>query len=240
MGNGLTARRRRRRGGHDGLVLRRRSRPRRVMLHEGFVWPRVRPPAVFFCQNNQWAISEADRAAEPLPSTSDPRLWLPRVRVDGNGRLASLAVSRWARECRHGNVSGLIEAYPYRMDAHDHHRRPTPLPLSLRRAGGVKLKDPIERGPVNLIRHEHADQEFFDEVRPTRTSLAAGAARILREHAARLAAPRRYVSAISTRSPRAGSTPQRDEFLEYVSGFRGGALTMATPNDQDRRRGRVD
>ncbi len=52
-------------------------------------------PVVFFCQNNQWAISEPLRPQTRVPLYQ--RTWghgFDGVRVDGNDVLATLAVTR--------------------------------------------------------------------------------------------------------------------------------------------------
>jgi len=77
-------------------------------------------PVVFFCQNNQWAISE------PLSRQTRVPLWqrsrgfgFPGVRVDGNDVLAVLAVTRAAlATARAGGGPTLVEAFTYRMGAH--------------------------------------------------------------------------------------------------------------------------
>jgi len=90
-------------------------------VHEGMVFAAAfDAPVVFYCQNNQWAISE------PVGKQSRVPLWqrstgygFPGVRVDGNDVVACLAVTRWAlEECRSGNGPVMIEAFTYRMDAH--------------------------------------------------------------------------------------------------------------------------
>ena len=154
-------------------------------VHEGFVWASVYDaPLVFFCQNNQWAISEPTERQSRLPLYQRARGYgFPGVRVDGNDVLASLAVSRWALdECRHGNGPVLIEAFTYRMDAHTTTDDPTRYRLS-DELEAWKLKDPIERVRVNLVRHERRRPRLLrlgaGRVRPARR----GAARVLRQHA---------------------------------------------------------
>lgn len=54
-------------------------------------------PVVFFCQNNQWAISESNEKQTRVPLYQRAQgFGFPGVRVDGNDVLASLAVTRWA------------------------------------------------------------------------------------------------------------------------------------------------
>ena len=135
-------------------------------VNEAFIWASVtNAPVVFFCQNNQWAISE------PLERQSRVPLYLrahgfgfPGVRVDGNDVLACLAVTRHALQAaREGQGPTLIEAYTYRMGAHTTTDDPTRYRLSAE-LESWKLKDPIARVKQHLIRGGLADMAFFDEV----------------------------------------------------------------------------
>lgn len=77
-------------------------------------------PVVFFCQNNQWAISvpTTRQAVAPLADRA-PGFGIPSVRVDGNDPLACYAVTRWALErARAGGGPTFVEALTYRMGAH--------------------------------------------------------------------------------------------------------------------------
>ncbi|RLK60297.1 pyruvate dehydrogenase (acetyl-transferring) E1 component subunit alpha [Actinokineospora cianjurensis] len=190
-------------------------------VHEGFVWAAVYDaPLVFFCQNNQWAISEPTERQSRLPLYQRARGYgFPGIRVDGNDVLATLAVSRWALdECRHGNGPVLIEAFTYRMDAHT----TTDDPTRYRHSDELeawKLKDPIERVRVNLVRHEHADQDFFDSVQADADALAAD----LREFCFTMPEPpvrQMFDHVYAEASPFVDA--QRDEFLAYQANFAGG------------------
>ena len=122
-------------------------------------------PVVFFCQNNQWAISE------PLEKQTKAPLYkraagygFPGIRVDGNDVLACLAVSRAAlAEAREGSGPRLIEAYTYRMGAHTTSDDPTRYRLEAE-LEDWRRKDPIERYRTYLVRQGLAGQEFFDAV----------------------------------------------------------------------------
>jgi 2-oxoisovalerate dehydrogenase E1 component alpha subunit len=79
-----------------------------------------RAPVVFFCQNNQWAISEPVglQSHQPLARRADG-FAMPGIRVDGNDVLAVLAVTRMALErARKGEGPSFIEAVTYRMGPH--------------------------------------------------------------------------------------------------------------------------
>ena len=61
-------------------------------VHEGFVWAAVYDaPVVFFCQNNQWAISEPIERQTRIPLYQRALgFGFPGIRVDGNDVLAVL------------------------------------------------------------------------------------------------------------------------------------------------------
>ncbi len=135
-------------------------------VNEAFIWASVtNAPIVFFCQNNQWAISE------PLERQSRVPLYMraqgfgfPGVRVDGNDVLACLAVTRKAMQAaREGQGPTMIEAFTYRMGAHTTTDDPTRYRLAAE-LETWKLKDPIERVKAYLVRSELADEAFFAAV----------------------------------------------------------------------------
>ncbi|WP_086661407.1 pyruvate dehydrogenase (acetyl-transferring) E1 component subunit alpha [Lentzea sp. DG1S-22] len=190
-------------------------------VHEGFVWAAVYDaPLVFFCQNNQWAISEPTERQSRLPLYQRARGYgFPGIRVDGNDVLATLAVTKWALdECRHGNGPILIEAFTYRMDAHTTSDDPTRYRLS-DELEMWKLKDPIERVKVYLVRQQWADSEFFESVEADADKLGEE----LREFCTNMPDPpaeRIFSNVYAEGNPNLEA--QRDEFLDYVSGFAGG------------------
>ena len=131
-------------------------------------------PVVFFCQNNQYAISV------PLERQSKVPLYrraagfgFPGIRVDGNDVLAVLAVTRAALQAaREGQGPTFIEAFTYRMGAHTTSDDPT----RYRLAGEVeewKLRDPIARLKAYLSRSGLADAAFFEDVDAEGDRLAA-------------------------------------------------------------------
>jgi pyruvate dehydrogenase E1 component alpha subunit len=132
-------------------------------VNEAFIWASVfNAPVVFFCQNNQWAISE------PLEKQSRIPLYqralgfgFPGLRVDGNDVLACLAVTRKAMQAaREGQGPTLIEAYTYRMGAHTTTDDPTRYRLAAE-LEAWKLKDPLERVRAYLVRSGAANADFF-------------------------------------------------------------------------------
>ena len=169
-------------------------------VHEGFVWAAVYDaPVVFYCQNNQWAISEPTERQTRVPLYKRAQGYgFPGIRVDGNDVLACLAVTRWAlEECRTGNGPVLVEAFTYRMDAHTTSDDPTRYRLA-DELELWKLKDPIERVRVHLVRG------------------ARRRAGVLRRGRGRGRRARRAVPAVLHGHARAGAGP------DVLRGLRGG------------------
>jgi 2-oxoisovalerate dehydrogenase E1 component alpha subunit len=190
-------------------------------VHEGFVWAAVYDaPVVFYCQNNQWAISEPTERQTRVPLYKRARGYgFPGVRVDGNDVLACLAVTRWAlEECRTGNGPVLVEAFTYRMDAHTTSDDPTRYRLA-DELELWKLKDPIERVRVHLVRSLGVEQEFFDGVQAESDELAERFRRFCVEMPA--PAPDRMFSQVYAEgSPLVDA--QREAFLAYHASFETG------------------
>jgi pyruvate dehydrogenase E1 component alpha subunit len=144
-------------------------------VNESFIWASVNnAPLVFFCQNNQWAISEPLERQTRIPLYQRARgFGFPGVRLDGNDVFASLAVTRKALQAaREGQGPTLIEAVTYRMGAHTTTDDPTRYRLSAE-LETWKLKDPIERVRQYLIRSGLATQPFFAEIDAEADEVAA-------------------------------------------------------------------
>ena len=143
-------------------------------VNEAFVWSSVyNAPVVFFCQNNQWAISEPIEKQSRIPLYQRARgFGFPGIRVDGNDVVACLAVTRAAlSRAREGSGPTLIEAYTYRMGAHTTSDDPTRYRLASE-LESWKLKDPIERLKAYLVRTGLVDQEFLADVEAEAEELA--------------------------------------------------------------------
>jgi pyruvate dehydrogenase E1 component alpha subunit/2-oxoisovalerate dehydrogenase E1 component alpha subunit len=85
-------------------------------------------PLVFFCQNNQWAISVplAQQTASSSIAIKAVAYGFPGVRVDGNDLLAVIAAATEAVErARRGEGPTLIEAVTFRMGGHSSSDDPT-------------------------------------------------------------------------------------------------------------------
>jgi pyruvate dehydrogenase E1 component alpha subunit len=144
-------------------------------VNEAFVYASVyNAPVVFFCQNNQWAISEPNERQTRIPLYQRARgFGFPGVRVDGNDVLAVHAVTRAALDrARRGEGPSFIEAFTYRMGAHTTSDDPTRYRIAAE-VEEWKLKDPIARVKAHLSRGGLADQAFFDEVEAEADRLAA-------------------------------------------------------------------
>ncbi len=144
-------------------------------VNEAFIFAAsVNAPVVFFCQNNQWAISEPIEKISRVPLYQRALgFGFPGLRVDGNDVLATYAVTQAAlQRARDGQGPTLVEAYTYRMGAHT----TTDDPTRYRHSDDLerwKLKDPIERLRVYLKRHGLADAAWFDEVSAEADELGA-------------------------------------------------------------------
>ncbi|QSR28244.1 pyruvate dehydrogenase (acetyl-transferring) E1 component subunit alpha [Nocardioides aromaticivorans] len=118
-------------------------------------------PVVFFCQNNQWAISEPLERQSRIPLYRRAHgFGFPGVRVDGNDVLATHAVVQAAlQRARDGQGPTFVEAYTYRMGAHT----TTDDPTRYRRSADVdqwKAKDPIARLEAYLRAEGLADDAY--------------------------------------------------------------------------------
>jgi len=111
-----------------------------------------RLPVVFFCQNNQWAISVplSQQTASSSIAIKATAYGFPGVRVDGNDIFAVIAATREAAErARRGEGPTLIEAVTFRMGGHSSSDDPT----RYRDADLVReweMKDPMNRLRVYL------------------------------------------------------------------------------------------
>jgi pyruvate dehydrogenase E1 component alpha subunit len=189
-------------------------------VNEAFVWSTVfNAPVVFFCQNNQFAISEpTDRQTRVPLYQRASGYGFPGVRVDGNDVLACYAVTRAALDhARHGNGPTLIEAYTYRMGAHTTSDDPTRYRIASE-VEAWKAKDPIIRVRTYL-EAQGTDADFFADV----DAHAAREAVSLRERVLSMPDPDPMVMfdhVYPEGSPEVDA--QREQFAAYISSFEGG------------------
>ena len=108
-------------------------------------------PVIFFCENNQYAISVPFERQSAVPSVADraPAYGMPGVSVDGMDLLAVYEATRQAHErARRGAGPTLIEARVYRFSLHTSH------------VGAENYREPAEieaarqRDPIVLYRRE--------------------------------------------------------------------------------------
>jgi pyruvate dehydrogenase E1 component alpha subunit len=131
-------------------------------------------PVVFFCQNNQWAISEPVRVQS---HTSIARrgegFGVPSIEVDGNDVLAVLAVMRHAlARARGGAGPTLIEAVTYRMGPHTTSDDPTRYRSHDEEVEWGR-KDPLARVRALLEREGLVDEAFLASVETAADETAA-------------------------------------------------------------------
>ncbi|MER5197629.1 thiamine pyrophosphate-dependent dehydrogenase E1 component subunit alpha [Streptomyces sp. NPDC002755] len=144
--------------------------------NEAFIWAATQSlPVVFFCQNNQWAISAPYSVQSTVPVAQRAAgFGLPGVRVDGNDVLACLAATREALDtARTGGGPTLIEAFTYRRNAHT-----TADDASRYRDAAEEkeweAKDPIARLYAHLTTTGAAESAFFDGIEAEAQALAEG------------------------------------------------------------------
>ncbi|PTR22956.1 pyruvate dehydrogenase E1 component alpha subunit [Rhodococcus sp. OK519] len=131
-------------------------------------------PVVFFCQNNQWAISEPVRLQSPTPIAARAAGYgMPAVQVDGNDVLAVLAVTREAaRRARDGGGPSFVEAITYRMGPHTTSDDPTRYRTAAE-SEVWRARDPIDRMRRLLEREGLFDDAFDARVQARADDVAA-------------------------------------------------------------------
>ncbi|GAB1643758.1 pyruvate dehydrogenase (acetyl-transferring) E1 component subunit alpha [Krasilnikovia sp. MM14-A1259] len=189
-------------------------------VNEAFVWAGVfHAPMVFFCQNNQYAISEPLERQTRIPLYRRAAGYgFPGVRVDGNDVLATYAVTRAALDhARNGQGPTLIEAYTYRMGAHTSSDDPTRYRIASE-VEAWQAKDPILRLRAFLAKQKLADDTFFAEVDDSSAKVALS----LRERVLAMPDPQpvtMFDNAYPHGSPEVDV--QREQFARYQASFEG-------------------
>jgi 2-oxoisovalerate dehydrogenase E1 component alpha subunit len=191
-------------------------------VNEAFVWSSVfNSPIVFFCQNNQYAISEPLERQTRIPIYQrSAGFGFPGVRVDGNDVLATYAVTRHALDAaRHGQGPTLIEAYTYRMGAHTTSDDPTRYRIASE-VEAWQAKDPVARVRAFIDKQQIADADFFAQVDADAKQEAVH----LRERVLALPDPQPltlFDNAYPHGSPE--RDVQRERFARYLESFEGSA-----------------
>jgi len=187
-------------------------------VNEAMIWASAfSAPVVFFCQNNQYAISVPIERQSRVPLFQRAAgFGFPGVRVDGNDVLAVLAVTKAAlAAARDGQGPTFIEAFTYRMGAHTTSDDPTRYRLASE-LEEWKLRDPIARVKAHLSRSGLADADFFAGVEADADALAA------RIRSGTLEMPDPPATAMfdhvfTEQTPHLAA--QRAEFVEYHASF---------------------
>lgn len=181
-------------------------------VSEALDWAAVyQAPVVFFCQNNQYAISApvATQTRVPIVQRADG-FGLPGVRVDGNDVLACHAVTtRALQRARDGQGPTLIEAVTYRMGAHTTSDDPS----RYREASEVdawKARDPLDRVRV-LLESAGTSAAFFADLAAEADAFGAR----LREACQQLAEP--DLADLFDRVFVEGTAELRDQQAEHVA-----------------------
>lgn len=154
--------------------------------NEAFVWAAAQNlPVVFFCQNNQWAISAPFSVQSRVPAAQRASgFGFPGVQVDGNDVVACHAATLEALElARSGGGPTLIEAVTYRRNPH------TTSDDDLRYRTGSENdswvdRDPIERLRLHLANPDSSgslDETFLAELNREEQELAESLRRGCRE-----------------------------------------------------------
>lgn len=144
-------------------------------VNEALVWAgSMNLPVVFFCQNNQWAISAPFSVQSRVPAADRPvGFGIPGIRVDGNDVIATFAVvSEALQRARDGLGPSFIEAVTYRLNPHttsdDSERYRSPQEEAVWAA-----RDPIERVRLHLERNpRESDPVFFANLGDEEEALA--------------------------------------------------------------------
>jgi 2-oxoisovalerate dehydrogenase E1 component alpha subunit len=177
-------------------------------------------PVVFFCQNNQYAISVPLERQSRVPLFQRAAgFGFPGVRVDGNDVLAVLAVTKAALEhARSGQGPMLVEAFTYRMGAHTTSDDPTRYRHDEEREQW-EVKDPIIRLKTYLEKVGFADAAWLAEIEAESEALGKRVREAVRTM------PDPDTMAIFENVYADGHAlvdEERAQFAEYLAGFEGG------------------
>jgi 2-oxoisovalerate dehydrogenase E1 component alpha subunit len=177
-------------------------------------------PVIFFCQNNQWAISEPVglQAVRPIADRS-PGFGIPSMRVDGNDVLAVMAATRIALDrARTGGGPTFIEAVTYRMGPHTTSDDPSRYEDRAEHEEWA-AKDPILR----LERYLESAGILTDEVRAAVKTKSDEVAREFRAECVGLKNPEPLSLFENVyAAPHSGLERQKRQYAAYLSYVEGG------------------
>jgi pyruvate dehydrogenase E1 component alpha subunit len=174
-------------------------------------------PVVFFCQNNQWAISEpVSLQAKGRLADRPPGFGIPSIRVDGNDVLAVMAATRRALDrARTGGGPTFIEAVTYRMGPHTTSDDPSRYVDPLQREEWA-AKDPLARVEAHLRAQGVLTDALAASIRAAADDVAARfrAGCLALEDPAPLSV---FDNVYAT--PHSGIARQRSQYAAYLDGF---------------------
>ncbi|MCU1580428.1 MAG: pdhA [Rhodoglobus sp.] len=174
-------------------------------------------PVVFFCQNNQWAISEpVSLQAKGRLADRPPGFGIPSIRVDGNDVLAVMAATRSALDrARAGGGPTFIEAVTYRMGPHTTSDDPSRYVDPLQREEWA-AKDPLARVEAHLRAQGVLTHALAASIQAAADDVAARfrAGCLALEEPAPLSV---FDNVYAT--PHSGIARQRSQYAAYLEGF---------------------
>ena len=137
-------------------------------FHEGLNFAGVfDAPVVFFCENNEWAISlpRHRQTASATIAEKAQAYGFEGVQVDGNDPLAVRETVADALERARDGEPVLVESLTYRQGAHTTSDDPSQYEAAARELPDWRTADPLERYESYLRGQSVLDDEFADEVR---------------------------------------------------------------------------
>ncbi|HWK91346.1 MAG TPA: thiamine pyrophosphate-dependent dehydrogenase E1 component subunit alpha [Luteimicrobium sp.] len=187
-------------------------------VNEAFVFAATwSAPVVFFCQNNQWAISEPVALQSPVPLVARAEgFGLAGVQVDGNDVLAVLAVTRAAlHRARTGGGPTLVEAVTYRRGPHTTADDPT------RYRGAAEVEAWVRRDPVDRFAAYLRDRGVLTDAADAHVRDVADqvAAALRTDLAASPTPPPLSIFEHVYARPHPALAAQRDAYAQYLAGF---------------------
>ncbi|MFC4447730.1 thiamine pyrophosphate-dependent enzyme [Halorussus aquaticus] len=136
-------------------------------FHEGLNFAGVfDAPTVFFCENNEWAISlprERQTASDTIAQKADA-YGFEGVQVDGNDPLAVRETVADALDSARDGDPVLVESLTYRQGAHTTSDDPSQYEDAARELPDWRTADPLERYEEYLREQDVLDDEFVAEV----------------------------------------------------------------------------
>ncbi|MFC8733203.1 thiamine pyrophosphate-dependent dehydrogenase E1 component subunit alpha [Luteimicrobium sp. NPDC057192] len=187
-------------------------------VNEAFVFAGTwSAPVVFFCQNNQWAISEPVALQSHVPLVARAAgFGLTGVQVDGNDVLGVLAVTGAAlHRARTGGGPTLVEAVTYRRGPHTTADDPT----RYREAAEVEAwvrRDPIDRFTAYLRDRGVLTDAADAHVRDVADRVAAA---LRTDLAASPTPPPLSIFEHVYAQPNPALEAERDAYAQYLAGF---------------------